>query len=139
MSGEEENMSNICQEVMSQVNKAKSNADITGKIIDFKESQTIKKSPAGYDMVTRDYLIEFGNKLKELRTDKLGCTQDKLGDIMNLSQSEVSRLEHGQRKINIIHLFTLKRLNPNLDLNNLVDICNTLELQIPNNTRKEDL
>ena len=132
-------MSNICQEVMSQVNKAKSNADITGKIIDFKESQTIKKSPAGYDMVTRDYLIEFGNKLKELRTDKLGCTQDKLGDIMNLSQSEVSRLEHGQRKINIIHLFTLKRLNPNLDLNNLVDICNTLELQIPNNTRKEDL
>ena len=139
MSGEEENMSNICQEVMSQVNKAKSNSDITGKIIDFKESQTIKKSPAGYDMVTRDYLIEFGNKLKELRTDKLGCTQDKLGDIMNLSQSEVSRLEHGQRKINIIHLFTLKRLNPNLDLNNLVDICNTLELQIPNNTRKEDL
>ncbi|MBO4909898.1 MAG: helix-turn-helix transcriptional regulator [Lachnospiraceae bacterium] len=132
-------MSNICQEVMSQVNKAKSNSDITGKIIDFKESQTIKKSPAGYDMVTRDYLIEFGNKLKELRTDKLGCTQDKLGDIMNLSQSEVSRLEHGQRKINIIHLFTLKRLNPNLDLNNLVDICNTLELQIPNNTRKEDL
>ena len=132
-------MSNICQEVMSQVNKAKSNADIAGKIIDFKESQTIKKSPAGYDMVTRDYLIEFGNKLKELRTDKLGCTQDKLGDIMNLSQSEVSRLEHGQRKINIIHLFTLKRLNPNLDLNNLVDICNTLELQIPNNTRKEDL
>lgn len=139
MSGEEENMSNICQKVMSQVNKAKSNADITGKIIDFKESQTIKKSPAGYDMVTRDYLIEFGNKLKELRTDKLGCTQDKLGDIMNLSQSEVSRLEHGQRKINIIHLFTLKRLNPNLDLNNLVDICNTLELQMPNNTRKEDL
>ena len=139
MSGEEENMSNICQKVMSQVNKAKSNADITGKIIDFKESQTIKKSPAGYDMVTRDYLIEFGNKLKELRTDKLGCTQDKLGDIMNLSQSEVSRLEHGQRKINIIHLITLKRLNPNLDLNNLVDICNTLELQIPNNTRKEDL
>ncbi|MBP3753979.1 MAG: helix-turn-helix transcriptional regulator [Lachnospiraceae bacterium] len=132
-------MSNICQKVMSQVNKAKSNADITGKIIDFKESQTIKKSPAGYDMVTRDYLIEFGNKLKELRTDKLGCTQDKLGDIMNLSQSEVSRLEHGQRKINIIHLFTLKRLNPNLDLNNLVDICNTLELQMPNNTRKEDL
>ena len=139
MSGEEENMSNICQEVMSKVNKAKSNADITGKIIDFKESQTIKKSPAGYDMVTRDYLIEFGNKLKELRTDKLGCTQDKLGDIMNLTQSEVSRLEHVQRKINIIHLFTLKRLNPNLDLNNLVDICNTLELQIPNNTRKEDL
>jgi hypothetical protein len=57
---------------------------------------------------------------------------------MNLSQSEVSRLERGQRKMNIIHLFTLKRLNPNLDLNNLVDICNTLEIQMQNNTQKED-
>ena len=89
-------------------------------------------------MVTRDYLIEFGSKLKKLRTDKLGCTQDKLGDIMNLSQSEVSRLERGQRKMNIIHLFTLKRLNPNLDLNNLVDICSALEMQIQNDVRKED-
>lgn len=139
MFGEEEYMSNICQAVVSQAEPAESSADITRKIIEFKESQTIKKSPAGYDMVSRDYLIEFGSKLKELRTDKLGCTQDKLGDIMNLSQSEVSRLEHGQRKMNIIHLFTLKRLNPNLDLNNLVDLCNTLEIQMQNDVRKEDI
>ena len=90
-------------------------------------------------MINREYLVEFGNKLKELRTDKLGCTQDKMGDIMNLSQSEVSRLERGPRKINIVHLFTLKRLNPSLDLNNLVDICSAFELHIPNSPHKEDL
>ena len=87
-------MSKIFHEVVSQNNSEKCNADINKKIIDFKESQTIQRSPAGYDMINREYLVEFGNKLKELRTDKLGCTQDKMGDIMNLSQSEVSRLEH---------------------------------------------
>ena len=115
------------------------NSNNVCKIIDFKESQTIQRSPAGYDMISREYLVEFGNKLKELRTDKLGCTQDKMGDIMNLSQSEVSRLERGQRKMNIIHLFTLKRLNPSLDLNNLIDICSAIELHITNTPDKEDI
>ena len=132
-------MSKIFHEVVSQNNSEKCNADINKKIIDFKESQTIQRSPAGYDMISREYLVEFGNKLKELRTDKLGCTQDKMGDIMNLSQSEVSRLERGQRKMNIIHLFTLKRLNPSLDLNNLIDICSAIELHITNDPHKEDL
>ncbi len=132
-------MSKIFHEVVSQNNSEKCNADINKKIIDFKESQTIQRSPAGYDMISREYLVEFGNKLKELRTDKLGCTQDKMGDIMNLSQSEVSRLERGQRKMNIIHLFTLKRLNPSLDLNNLIDIYSAIELHITNDPHKEDL
>ncbi|MBP5555622.1 MAG: helix-turn-helix transcriptional regulator [Lachnospiraceae bacterium] len=130
-------MSKIRQRVASQDNSVKGNADIGKKIIDFKETQTIRKSPAGYDMICRDYLVELGGKLKEFRTTKLGCTQDKMADIMNLSQSEISRLEHGKRKINILHLFTLKCIKPNLDLNDLVGASDAPDMH--DDMHKEDL
>ena len=80
------------------------------------------------DISFREYLAGLGNKLRELRTCKLGCSQDKIGYFMNLSQSEVSRIENGQRKLNILHLLTLKRLDPELDLNALVDDCRALDM-----------
>ena len=106
------------------------NEDFNKKIIGFKEDQTIKKTPAGYDMVFNKYLAGFGTRFKEVRTGKLRCSQDKMGYIMNLSQSEVSRIERGQRKMNIVHLFTLKLLDPELDLNDLVNDCTAIDFLV---------
>ena len=114
---------------MSNRIKTDSN-DISKKIMVFKEDQTLNMTPAGYDMIFSNYLTECGSKFKEVRTSKLRCSQDKMGDIMNLSQSEVSRLERGQRKMNIIHLFTLKSIYPDFDLNDLVGDCSSIDFLI---------
>ena len=87
--------------------------------------------------IFKEYLIELGNRFKLIRTDVLHCSQIEMGEIMNLSQSEVSRIERGQRKMNILHLFTLKSLDPDLDLNTLIDTCNVIELCDSTITRRE--
>lgn len=81
----------------------------------------INVSTPDYDMLTWQYLIGFGNRFKDFRTTDLGFTQDRMGDIMKISQSEVSRIEHGQRITNIVQLANIKRIYPQLDLNNLID------------------
>ena len=80
----------------------------------------INDSTPDYDMLTWEYLIGFGIRFKDFRTIDLGFTQDKMGDVMKISQSEVSRIEHGQRITNIVQLANLKRLYPKLDLNDLI-------------------
>ncbi len=81
----------------------------------------INDSTPDYDTLTWEYLIGFGNRFKDFRTIDLGFTQDKMGDVMKISQSEVSRIEHGQRITNIVQLANIKRIYPQLDLNNLID------------------
>lgn len=91
-------------------------------------NKTYQTVPSDNDPDFRKYLASFGSKFRELRTLRLGCSQDKLGYFMNLSQSEVSRIEHGQRMMNIFHLSRLKSLVPELDMNDLFGDCSAIDI-----------
>lgn len=91
-------------------------------------NKTYQLVPYDNDPDFRKYLTSFGSKFRELRTLRLGCSQDRLGYFMNLSQSEVSRIEHGQRMMNIFHLRRLKSLVPELDMNDLFGDCGAIDI-----------
>ncbi len=91
-------------------------------------NKTYQLVPSDNDPDFRKYLASFGSKFRELRTLRLGCSQDRLGYFMNLSQSEVSRIEHGQRMMNIFHLRRLKSLVPELDMNDLFGDCGAIDI-----------
>lgn len=60
-------------------------------------------------------ITHIGIRVKKLRIEK-GFSQDELASLLNISQSNISRLEIGELEPNMFHLAMLKRLlNTNYD------------------------
>ena len=45
----------------------------------------------------RDYRIKIGESIKSIR-EKKGFSQDELAEMMKLTRSTISKIEHGDRK-----------------------------------------
>ena len=88
-------------------------------IIRFMEHETMLKSPAGYEISDDNFRIEFGSKVREFRTGRK-MTQAELAEALQTSQANISYIENGKRNADIRIIFTLKRLDPNIDLNDLL-------------------
>ena len=58
-------------------------------------------------------------KLRELRKSK-GITQSQVGEMLNVSQPQISQMENGKRKIELSEAFKLARLYK-VNVKDLVD------------------
>lgn len=54
-------------------------------------------------------ITHIGIRVKKLRIEK-GFSQEELAKLLNISQSNISRLEMGELEPNMFHLAMLKRL-----------------------------
>lgn len=58
--------------------------------------------------MSKDFKIEFGKKLKELRLKK-GLTQEQLSFEANVSRSHIGMIEQAKRDISLSAIFRLSR------------------------------
>jgi transcriptional regulator with XRE-family HTH domain len=58
----------------------------------------------------REHNENFGTKLREIRKS-LGMTQEELADVLNTTQSSISKYEKGAEEPNLTFLRELRRLS----------------------------
>ncbi|MCR4793207.1 MAG: helix-turn-helix domain-containing protein [Lachnospiraceae bacterium] len=69
---------------------------------------------SSYVLTAEDYVLEVGDRFRAFRED-LHFSQDRIGLLMGVSQSTVSKMERGTVDITLRQIYLLKKYFPSFD------------------------